>query len=274
MKKIFLYILAGSLALYGCQSSTAESQTEEESVVKNGIRWRGDNETANYLSIQGIGHWSNIEFAQAYTVWNHAVELDPTLFAPHVMLSMMSVGEAKEYHKSMAKEHVANENETGKTFVSLLDAENGEERRAIWAKMRELSNGPFIQHMYARSLSNQDDQSAALEELDKVILFCEENGRNSSLAASYNIKAYLSQQSGDMTSANVAVDKYVEIWDGPNSADSRAEMYLLAGDTTNAILWYKKALERYPYATSARQQLNILDPKVEEEENSDSESTD
>jgi tetratricopeptide (TPR) repeat protein len=247
------------LMVAGCHPATPP---EEPDVIQNGIRWAGEDETANYLANSGLSHYMNIELEAAYMLSQHAVRLDSSLFASHTLLAMLTTGDEKQMHKEMANKYVMNENETSKLFVSLLDVENDttrEQRRALWTKMHELSNGPFIHHMYIRFMDIEKDTAAVIAELDNLIGFAEENGMIAAASASYNIKGYLLQSAGDLAGGTAAIDKYMELYPGGyNPLDSRAEFYLFAGDTTSAIEMYKKVLEKFPYATSATEQLDEL----------------
>ena len=260
MKNLIILLLILSTVIISCQQS--ETTT---SVVHDGIRWTSENETASYLASAGLLHFVNVEFDKAYTMSEHAVMVDSSLFASHTLLAILSRGEKREYHKSMAKKFVAGENETSRLYVSLLDVEKdstGAKRRAIWADMRALSNGPFIHHMYARTRDATDDKLAVVNELNKVIAFCEENKMMDMAAASYNQRGYRQQLAGDLAGGTASIDRYVELYpDGHNSLDSRAEFYLLAGDTANAIVWYKKVRIKYPYSQSAQTQLALLEPR-------------
>lgn len=259
-----LLILLTAIVYLGCQSPEHSSPQQEDDLVHDGIRWTGEHETANHLAFEGLNHFMNIEFSQGFTLTNAAVNLDSSLFASHTLLAMLSGGEKQEYHKMMANKYVENENETCKLFVSLLDVEDdttGVQRRAIWTKMHELSNGPFIHYMYARNMDLQADTTAVIAELDRVISFCEENGFQSVEAAAYNIKGYLLYLSGDLTAGTEAIETYLELYpEGTNPIDSRAEFYLFAGDTVNAIAWYQKVLDHYPYAQTAKDHLEELQP--------------
>jgi len=253
MKLISLFALI-AIVSFACQ----QAPQEEPSPIHDGINWEGENEIANYLAIEGIGHWQNIEFEKAYTFYEKAVELDPGLFASHTALGLLSSGEKREYHKEMANKYVENENETSKLFVSLLDFENDsttqEQRRVVWAKMHELSNGPFIHFRYAISRA---DSLETMAELDKLMSFLDEIEWNT--AHIYNIKGYGYQIIGDLDQGTAEIEKYMEAYpEGYNPIDSRAEFYLFAGDTAKAIEYYEKTVERFPYATSANTALRNL----------------
>lgn len=265
-KLLMPYILLIGFSLQSCQQSETSSATEQqEDVVTNGIRWAGENETANYLATAAMNHFANIELAKAYTLWEHAVKQDSSLFAPHTMLSILSRGAKSDYHKEMAKKFVANENETSKLFVSLLDiprdSTGREARRATWTKMHNLSNGPFIHLMYLRSLDFNADPEGVISEADKLIAFAEENGMTAIAGATYNMKGYMLQRLGKLDEGTAAIEKYAELYDGYNQLDSRAEFYLFAGDTTNAITWYKKVVERYPFSPAVTEKIERLESK-------------
>ena len=258
MKKVIIMLSVALVALNGCQSGG-------KSPFHDGIRWEGENKTANYLAQAGLTHFINIEFDKAYTLSEEAILLDSSLFASHTLLAMMGQGEKKDYHTAMAKKYSAKENETGKLFVSLLDIKNdttGEQRRNTWAKMHELSNGPFIHYMYARTRTLKGDTAAVITEYNNLITLSEANNLTVVAAAAYNIKGYLLQITGDLNGAVAAIERSAELYpNGHNPIDSRAEMYLFARDTANAIAWYKKVLEKYPFSQSAQDKLESLKPK-------------
>lgn len=90
MKNKITIAALGVLFLFSCQTQKPVSQ-EEDNVVHDGIRWGGENETANYLASRGTNHYVNLELAKALTLWEHAVKLDSSLFAPHTMLSLITI---------------------------------------------------------------------------------------------------------------------------------------------------------------------------------------
>jgi tetratricopeptide (TPR) repeat protein len=247
-----------AIAAISCQPAEEKIQ-EEPSPWHDGINWAGENEIANYLAMQGINHWMNIEREKAYTFFEKSVELDSSQFACHTALALMSRGDKREYHKEMAKKYVVGENEVSNLFVSLLDiprdSTGAEARRETWAKMHELSNGPFIHIRYATSRA---DRAETLEELDNLESILAE--LDMTTAHIYNIRGYLLNLEGDLEKGTASVDKYLEMRPhGYNGLDSRAEFYLFAGDTTSAIEYYKKTVEQFPFALSARNSLRYLD---------------
>ena len=256
MKSIILTTLV-ALFSFACQEAENISQ-EEPSPFHDGINWQGDNEIANYLAMQGIWHYMNVEREKAYVLFEKAVQLDSSLFASHTALALLSEGEKKDYHKKMANKFVVDENETSQLFVSLLDIDNDstarEKRGPIWAKMHELSNGPFIHFQYAITRS---DTLEIIPELDKLESFLVEIEFNT--AHIHNNKGYVLQSLGELDQGTTEIEKYMELYpEGYNPLDSRAEFYLFAGDTVKAIEYYEKTFEKFPYATSARNALNNL----------------
>ena len=87
------------------------------------IEWFGDNEMANEFAMIGMRHFMNAEQEKAYAFFETALSYDSSMFAPHVCLAEMSLdgSEKQEYHISQAKKNVAENNETSKVFVSILD---------------------------------------------------------------------------------------------------------------------------------------------------------
>ncbi|MGB5369704.1 MAG: hypothetical protein WBN18_04685, partial [Flavobacteriaceae bacterium] len=130
--KLFLTLLLIPVVLVSQQS---ESQY---------IEWRGNDTIANAMVWQGIGHYMNIENEKAFTFFDAAVTEDPTLFAPRVVLALLSNGDMRANHKAEAKKLVEGKNEVSKLFVSLLDIDRetenaGDVWRATWKKMYELA---------------------------------------------------------------------------------------------------------------------------------------
>jgi tetratricopeptide (TPR) repeat protein len=253
---LVLIILISGLAIT-CQP-VDNTALEEPSTFHDGIEWRGENEIANYLSIAGIGYWMNIEREKAYTIFEEAVKLDSSLFACHTALAFLSRGEKSDYHTAMAKKYVVGENEVSNLFVSFLDiprdSTGNDARRDTWAKMHELSNGPFIHMRYATS---RDERPETLEELANLESFLDDLGMTT--AHIYNIRGYMLNLEGDLEGGTEAIEKYLEMRpNGYNALDSRAEFYLLAGDTATAVEYYKKTVEQYPFAVSARNTLRDL----------------
>ena len=256
MKSIILVVLV-AISSIACQQ-TENTPEEEPSLFHDGINWEGENEIANYLAIEGISHFMNIEQEKAYVLFEKSVELDSSLFASHTALGLLSRGEKRDYHKEMANKFVEGENEASQLFVSLLDIENdstaAEKRREVWTKMHELSNGPFIHFRYALSRS---DTLERIEELDKLESFLDEIEWNT--AHIHNVKGYMLQLLGELDQGILEIEKYMELYpEGYNPLDSRAEFYLFAGDTAKAIEYYEKTVEKFRYATSARNALNDL----------------
>ncbi len=254
MRTLIVLIAIGVL-IGACQ------KPQEESRFHDGIEWTGKNEIANHMAMEGIGHWQNIEFEKAYVLFDEAVELDSSLFAPHTALALLSEGEKREYHKMMAKKFVEGKNEASKLFVSLLDIESdstaSEKRAEVWAKMHEISDGPFIHFRYALSRSDTLESLQELNKLDERL-----TGLGMSTGHIHNIKGYLMQLLGDLEGGTKEIEKYMELYpEGYNPLDSRAEFYLFAGDTAAAFEYYKKAQNKFRYSTSARNSLADLEKK-------------
>ncbi len=263
MKNPVIILTFLTFLLMGCPAPEANLSLEQESIIENGIRWEGGDMVANHMAMIGLNRYITYENNHAFIMSEAAVGKDSSLFASHALLALLAEGERKEYHKKMANKFVEGENETSKLFVSLLNFDDlndstREERRKIWTKMHELSNGPFIHYMYTRYMDG--DGAAKIKELDQLIAFCEKNNFNYTGTAANNYKGYLLKHAGDLEAGTVAIQKCVELHPrGYNPYDSRAEFFLYAGDTINSIKWYKKVLEQYPYAQYAKSQLEKLE---------------
>lgn len=254
--KLFLTVLLIPVVLV---SQQAESQY---------IEWWGNDTIANAMVWHGIDHYMNIENEKAFTFFDAAVTKDPTLFAPHVVLALLSNGDMRAYHKAEAKKLVEDKNEVSKLFVSLLDitkeTENaGDVWRATWKKMYGLAHdGAFVNYIYARS---RQDAEERIMELEKLAAKLEKTGRGNGHI--HNILGYSYYTEGDKVKAKAHLDKYLELRsNGYNSYDSMAEFYLNEGDMENALAYYKEAREHYPGAVNAMNKIKEIEGKMSAKE--------
>lgn len=231
------------------------------------IQWGGDDETANAMVSLGIDHAMNIELEKAYAFFDAAVQKDPTLFAPHVVLARLSRGEKRDYHKEQAKKLVEGKNEVSQLFVSTLDIvwkDNEEmarkQRTETWKKMHELAyDGRFVHFNYALSLQEPSERIAVLEDL-----LAKNEADGNSTGHIHNILGYAYYGLGNKEKAKAHFEKYVELRpNGYNAHDSMAEYYMNEGDNEMAMKYYKKAVSNYPAARNAREKIKELEGKME-----------
>jgi Tfp pilus assembly protein PilF len=240
----------------------------QETEVK-GIEWGGDDDIANAMIWRGIDHQMNIEREKAYTFFDAAVTKDPSLFAPHVALAMLSNGDKKAYHIAEAKKLVEGKGEVSKLFASLLDitkdTENaGDVWRATWKKMYELApdGALFVHFNYARSIK---DVKERIMELEKLVAKLEKAERNSGHV--HNHLGYSYYAEGNKEKAKAHFDKYLELRpNGYNAYDSMAEYFFNEGNMEDALVYYQKAKEHYPGATSARDKIKEIESKMTKKE--------
>jgi Tfp pilus assembly protein PilF len=255
--KLFLTVLLIPVVLLS-------QQTESR-----GIEWTGDDDIANTMVWLGINHYMNIEREKAYTLFDAAVTKDPTLFAPHVALAMLSNGDKRDHHIAEAKKLVEDKMEVSKLYVSLLDitrdTENaGDVWRSTWKKMYELApeGSFFINFNYARS---RQDVKERIMELEKLAAKLEKSGGNNGHV--HNLLGYTYYAEGDKAKAKAHLDKYMELRPkGYNSYDSMAEYYMNEGDMENALAYYKKARMHYPGAINAMNKIKEIEEKMPKSE--------
>jgi len=216
------------------------------------IEWFGDDEIANEFVLKGINHYLNYEQEMAYTYFKGSLEVDPSLFASHVMLAWMSpVGEIETMHVNKAKELVEGKNENSQLFVSIFDLPVGEGRRAKlhekWSQMHELEpDGNFIHYYYAVSKATDEE---TIEELEVIVEKLKSEDKSYSYAL--NNLAYLYYSSGDKVKAKKYFDSFVETNpNGYNSQDSMGEYYFMEKNYEEALIHYKKSVELFPGSTN------------------------
>ena len=181
---------------------------------------------ANTMIWRAMDHVLNIENEKAYTLFEAGLNQDPSLFAPHVQLAMLSGGDKREHHKKMAKKLVAGKNEVSQLFVSLLDIERGpgaaEIWRSTWKKMHKLAyEGKYVHFRYAQSI---EDPLARIAEFEKLAAKIEADGGNNGHV--HNLLGYAHYTQGDKEKAKMHFNKYLELRpDGYNAYDSMADYF-------------------------------------------------
>ena len=175
MKK-FLFII--SLLFIGCETNQNRDNAtwSFDSSTGDYLEWQSENDFANEMTNAGFVHLYNVEYEKAKVFFEKALEYDPSLFGPHVVLAGLSPegSEKSLMHIEKAKENVKDNNETSKLFVSLLDIERqganwpliSKGAHEIWAKMREIEpKGKLIHFYYAFTVPGYDNKIIEMEKL-------------------------------------------------------------------------------------------------------------
>tara|TARA_B100000780_G_scaffold69771_1_gene46352 strand:+ start:7834 stop:8679 length:846 start_codon:yes stop_codon:yes gene_type:complete len=272
MKKLILII---SIIILGCDTteSTQSNQWSFDSSDGDYIQWDGENSIANEMLHHAFKHMYNFENEKSITFFEKVLEYDPSLFGPHVVLAGFSIegSEKQKMHIKKAKELVTDNNETSKTFVSMLDLERGENwplvtsgAHDIWKKMRELEpKGKLIHFYYAFTNPNSGQRITEMELLLSEIK--DQKGDPNSLPTSgdhsfmippiINSLGYFYYGIGEKAKAKTLFDEYLNLYKGYNAYDSMGEFYYNEGDMENALKYYKKAIEMYPSASNAKSMM-------------------
>jgi len=272
MKKLILII---SIIILGCDTteSNQSNQWSFDSSDGDYIQWDGENSIANEMLHHAFKHMYNFENEKSITFFEKVLEYDPSLFGPHVVLAGFSIegSEKQKMHIKKAKELVTDNNETSKTFVSMLDLERGENwplvtsgAHDIWKKMRELEpKGKLIHFYYAFTNPNSGQRITEMELLLSEIK--DQKGDPNSLPTSgdhsfmippiINSLGYFYYGIGEKAKAKTLFDEYLNLYKGYNAYDSMGEFYYNEGDMENALKYYKKAIEMYPSASNAKSMM-------------------
>ena len=90
MKKIFLLLAA---LFVGCETNQNRDNAnwDFDSSTGDYIQWQSDNDFANEMTNAGFIHLYNFEYAKAIVFFEKALEYDPSLFGPHVVLAGFSI---------------------------------------------------------------------------------------------------------------------------------------------------------------------------------------
>ena len=253
MKK-FIIIIASLFFITACNQSNNSTS--------GGIQWVGEYEIANAFVRKGIFHWYNVEWEKSYTYFTGALEQDPTLFAPHVVLAWLSPGEKETLHVDKAKELVSGKNENSQLFVSMLDlrgADNREKRHAIWKQMHESHpTGGFIHYLYANT---NPDPNERIKELESLL--DQKKAEDGWYYHILNLLGYAHYNNGNKEKAKSYFDEYVDVYpEGYNPHDSMGEYYYNEEDYETSLVHYQKALDNYPMSNSAINKVNELVEKL------------
>ena len=248
MRKLFFTLLVISIFAVSCTQSDTASQVPEGKYIE----WGSDNEIANTMVQMGLSHYLNVENEKALTYLHGALEIDSTLFGPHVLLAWMTPeGEVREMHQKKARELVKGKNENSNLLVSFFDVLPGddlrERRHKVWSKMHEIEpDGGFIHYYYALTKPTVEERIAELE----VLL---ENRKKSDRRYIHIINnlGYLYYAADNKSKAKSYFDQYVEEYpNGYNPQDSMGEYYFMEEDYETSLAHYQKSVDLFPGSTS------------------------
>ena len=249
------FLLLSTLVITSCNKTNNNLDQGEY------IEWFGANETANEFVMKGINHYLNYEQEMAYTYFKGSLEVDPSLFGPHVILAWMSPkGDVETMHMNKAKELVKGKNENSQLFVSLFDVPSGEGRRAKlnekWSKMHEIEpDGNFIHYYYAITKATPEERIGELEVIVEKL-----KSENKSYSYALNNLGYLNYNLGYKDKAKKYFEDFVKTNPtGYNAQDSMGEYYFMEKDYDNALVHYKKSIELYPGSTNGYNKVKEID---------------
>jgi tetratricopeptide (TPR) repeat protein len=238
-------IIAGLFSLFLIVGSIQGIAQKKEGGKKT-MTWTTKSEEAKKLASQGVDHFLNIEFPQAYQEFTTALKLDPEFTIPLVFMANLSTGDAKKMYIQKAIKSAENKTEGEKLFASVVaEGNTPAENRETWAKLHKMfPDGGMIGAFYVNTRETPDERFAAAEE------YIQQFPHN---AFMYNTIAYMyMMEKKDMAIAKKNFEKYIELYpEGSNPYDSMGEYYLTVGDKENAKKYYSMALEKYPFTNSS-----------------------
>jgi len=277
MKKLLLLL---SIIFIGCETNQNRDNATWtfDSSTGDYIEWQSDNDFANEMTNAAFVHLYNVEYEKAMVFFEKALEYDPSLFGPHVVLAGLSPegSEKSEMHINKAKENVADNNDTSKLFVSLLDLPRqsrwwpllGPGAHDKWAEMRSIEpKGKLIHFYYSFTIPGLENKIREMESLLSELR--DGVGETESLAVSgdhsymvapiTNVLGYFYYNQGDKEKAKSLFEEYIDLHpNGYNSYDSMGEYYYNEGDLESAKSYYSKAVENYFGANTANGKLREL----------------
>ena len=89
MKKLILLL---SIIFIGCETNQKRDNAtwSFDSSTGDYIEWQSDNDFANEMTNAAFVHLYNVEYEKAMVFFEKALEYDPSLFGPHVVLAGLS----------------------------------------------------------------------------------------------------------------------------------------------------------------------------------------
>ena len=277
MKKLILVL---SIIFIGCETNQNRDNAtwSFDSSTGDYIEWQSNNDFANEMTNAAFVHLYNVEYEKAMVFFEKALEYDPSLFGPHVVLAGLSPegSEKSEMHIKKAKENVADNNDTSKLFVSLLDLPRqsrwwpllGPGAHDKWAEMRSIEpKGKLIHFYYSFTIPGLENKIREMESLLSELR--DGVGESESLAVSgdhsymvapiINVLGYFYYNQGDKEKSKSLFEEYIDLHpNGYNSYDSMGEYYYNEGDLESAKSYYSKAVENYFGANTANGKLREL----------------
>jgi len=276
MKKLIMVLC---IIFIGCETNQNRENAnwDFDSSTGDYIQWQSDNDFANEMTNAGMEYLYNFEYDKSMVFFEKALEYDPSLFGPHVVLAGFAVNgsDKQKMHIEKAKENVEDNNETSKLFVKLLDNPRepfwplgNKGSHELWKKMREIEpKGKLIHYYFAFTKPTNEEVIDELNILLKEIV--EKEGDNESLAVSgdhsfmeapiYNSLGYLHYWIGEKEKSKEYFEKYIDAYpNGYNSYDSMGEWYFNEKDYESALTYYKKAREINPRAMSANNKIRNI----------------
>ena len=277
MKKLILVL---SIIFIGCETNQNRDNAtwSFDSSTGDYIEWQSDNDFANEMTNAAFVHLYNVEYEKAMVFFEKALEYDPSLFGPHVVLAGLSPegSEKSEMHIKKARKNVADNNDTSKLFVSLLDLPRqsrwwpllGPGAHDKWAEMRSIEpKGKLIHFYYSFTIPGLENKIREMESLLSELR--DGVGETESLAVSgdhsymvapiTNVLGYFYYNQGDKEKAKSLFEEYIDLHpNGYNSYDSMGEYYYNEGDLESAKSYYSKAVENYFGANTANEKLREL----------------
>lgn len=277
MKKLIMVLC---IIFIGCEANQNRDNATWtfDSSTGDYIEWQSDNDFANEMTNAAFVHLYNVEYEKAMVFFEKALEYDPSLFGPHVVLAGLSPegSEKSEMHIKKAKENVADNNDTSKLFVSLLDLPRqsrwwpllGPGAHDKWAEMRTIEpKGKLIHYYYSFTIPGLENKIREMESLLSELR--DGVGETESLAVSgdhsymiapiTNVLGYFYYNQGDKEKAKSLFEEYIDLHpNGYNSYDSMGEFYYNEGDLQSAKSYYSKAVENYFGANTANGKLREL----------------
>lgn len=241
MKKTFITFLG--IIAFSLFTVTADAQ-------KKTMTWTTTSEKASSVCGEGVDHFFNIEFAQAYEKMKAALELDPKHTVALVFMTNLTNGELRKKYMDRLAKSLTGKTEGEKLFASTaMEGNTFEKNKETFDKLYKMfPDGSMIGANYIFTRANPDEQFKACEEYHKK--FPKE-------AWVLNIMAYYyMQQMKDMETAKKYFKKYIDAYpEGSNPYDSMGEFYFNNGDMENSTKNYQLSLQKYPFNNSAINKL-------------------
>ena len=241
MKKHFISLL--SIVAFSLFTINAQAQ-------KKTMTWTSSSEKAKTLCGEGVDHFFNVEFAQAYEKIKAALELDSNFTVALVFMTNLTQGDLRKKYMEKVTKSLNGKTEGEKLFASTAaEGSTFEKNKETFAKLYKMfPDGNMLGAFYTFNQNDPEEQFKAYEAYHKKF-------PKQAWVLNFMGYYYMGLKK-DMAMAKKYFQMYIDAYpEGFNPYDSMGEYYFNTGDMENSTKYYQMSLQKYPFNNSSINKL-------------------